>query len=614
MAEADAESRQTHGFRYSAFISYSHSDSAWAKWLHNRLETYVVPPSFRSQQVVNQKTGRLRPVFRDRDELPGAASLSNAIVGALSDSAFLVVVCSPRAAKSIYVNREVECFRSLGRPDNILAIIVDGEPGAQSKGNSEVECFPVAMLPTDEADSSHAEPLAADARAQGDGKKLAVLKVLAAILGTNLGELRKRDAIRQRRLLFQRLTVCCVIAAVLAGVYLLASDGGFDAPGSEAIRTLIDRHEMSVLRPVPAGAETKAAAVDARKRYIDILVKSRLDEGRFPWDTPGDETHADTWSTCQALAALSRSPEMPHSESQRLLESFRRMFDPAVLKHEDGVPTGWQQRRGSPSRGTVALWITTALAIAADRSDLFDESARNELKQFLATATHIAQQYHSTSGGGWNMFGGMHSQNPDNYTSALALQTLLHLERADLPWNNDSARRSELLKQTAAWLVSTYDAELPIPGWRRAPYDESRESFDGMTIQIYALLLDAEAQQAVKLPAHLVENALLHIERCAHRERTFLTTTAEFEASVVYEGEVRDEHEGVGFLWHPWALEGCVRLLERHQRSPLPPEHLTRVRRARGHLVLLAGSDDALRDERLFAIAEMLYGLASVQL
>jgi len=28
-------------FKYRAFISYSHSDEVWAKWLHKALETYV---------------------------------------------------------------------------------------------------------------------------------------------------------------------------------------------------------------------------------------------------------------------------------------------------------------------------------------------------------------------------------------------------------------------------------------------------------------------------------------------------------------------------------------------------------------------------------------------
>ena len=30
-------------FKYRAFISYSHSDERWARWLHKAFETYSVP-------------------------------------------------------------------------------------------------------------------------------------------------------------------------------------------------------------------------------------------------------------------------------------------------------------------------------------------------------------------------------------------------------------------------------------------------------------------------------------------------------------------------------------------------------------------------------------------
>jgi len=30
------------GFKYRAFISYSHRDTPWARWLHNALERYRI--------------------------------------------------------------------------------------------------------------------------------------------------------------------------------------------------------------------------------------------------------------------------------------------------------------------------------------------------------------------------------------------------------------------------------------------------------------------------------------------------------------------------------------------------------------------------------------------
>ncbi len=56
-------------FKYRAFISYSHSDEGWAKWLHRSLETYRVP-----KHLVGTETAfgpvpeRFAPVFRDRDQ------------------------------------------------------------------------------------------------------------------------------------------------------------------------------------------------------------------------------------------------------------------------------------------------------------------------------------------------------------------------------------------------------------------------------------------------------------------------------------------------------------------------------------------------------------------
>ena len=88
-------SDQTEIFRFSAFISYSHSDGARARWLHGASR------DLSGAGVLAQPAGResedraVGPVFRDREELPGAASLSQVIIGALTDSRFLIVVCSP---------------------------------------------------------------------------------------------------------------------------------------------------------------------------------------------------------------------------------------------------------------------------------------------------------------------------------------------------------------------------------------------------------------------------------------------------------------------------------------------------------------------------------------
>jgi hypothetical protein len=71
-------------YRYKAFISYAHADESWARWLHRSLETYRVPR--RLVQEAGLASDRLTPVFRDRDELSTAGSLSEAIQSALASA------------------------------------------------------------------------------------------------------------------------------------------------------------------------------------------------------------------------------------------------------------------------------------------------------------------------------------------------------------------------------------------------------------------------------------------------------------------------------------------------------------------------------------------------
>ena len=93
------------GFKYHAFISYSHADRAWGDWLHKALETYAIP-----SRLVGRTTSAgvvpksLAPVFRDRDELPSATDLNAKVAEALEQSANLIVICSPRSAASRWDN------------------------------------------------------------------------------------------------------------------------------------------------------------------------------------------------------------------------------------------------------------------------------------------------------------------------------------------------------------------------------------------------------------------------------------------------------------------------------------------------------------------------------
>lgn len=110
-------------FKYYVSISYKSEDAEWAIWFQHELEHYHLPSSFNGRDDIQQE---LRPVFRDLDEL-SAENLPKQIQQALKDSKNLIVICSPQAAKSEWVNEEVKTFILLERINNISPFIVEGK-------------------------------------------------------------------------------------------------------------------------------------------------------------------------------------------------------------------------------------------------------------------------------------------------------------------------------------------------------------------------------------------------------------------------------------------------------------------------------------------------------
>lgn len=223
--------------RYRAFISYSHRDKAWADWLHRALERYTVP-----RRLVGQTTSagvvprRLAPIFRDREELASATDLSRQVNEALARSANLVVICSPHAARSRWVNEEVLAFKRLGRGDRIFCLVVAGDPSvAAQEGDRGDACFAPALrhqvgedgMPTGQI----TEPVAADVRPGCDSRSTARLKLVAGMLGVGFDALKQREM--QRRV--RRATALAALALVAMAVTTTL-----------AVTALIARHEAVV--------------------------------------------------------------------------------------------------------------------------------------------------------------------------------------------------------------------------------------------------------------------------------------------------------------------------------------------------------------------------------
>lgn len=179
--------------RYKAFISYSHHDRKVAEWLHRALENYRAPPGLRTA-LGEASPSALRPIFRDRDELSAAADLSEAIRDALDHSDALIILCSPHAAASRWVDKEVAHFLSQSSADKVISVIAPDAP----EGVALLALAPPALRA---ALPEGVEPLAVDLRQDADGRRLAKLKIAARLLGVSLDRLVQRDARRRLRLM-----------------------------------------------------------------------------------------------------------------------------------------------------------------------------------------------------------------------------------------------------------------------------------------------------------------------------------------------------------------------------------------------------------------------------
>jgi tetratricopeptide (TPR) repeat protein len=260
-------------FKYRAFLSYSHRDRTWGEWLHRALENYRIDGDLVGRETpVGPVPKTLRPIFRDRDDFSASHSLTEQTLAALQASQFLIVICSPNAAKSHYVNEEVRRFKAMGRAERVIAIIVDGGPS-----DGEQEYFPPAVRFQVGADGAivheRDDPIAADARREGDGKQLALQKVVAASIGVPLDDLRKRDAIADNR----RIKWVTAAAAVFAALALVTGFLVFDHLRREARDEARDKLIAGLTAQLVGRAEAAPGRTQALGDAITATVKGAIE-------------------------------------------------------------------------------------------------------------------------------------------------------------------------------------------------------------------------------------------------------------------------------------------------------------------------------------------------
>ena len=258
---------------YDAFISYSHgdADNAAAAAVQRMLEEFRLPKAFGKKEPGGQKHPFQR-VFLDRGEMSSCADFQKELEEVLMKTPWLIVICSPRSAGSVWVSWEIETFLKHHQRSHILGIMIEGGPDS---------AFPAQLR---RQEGAHGEALAADARGRTAAqvrrrlRRDALLQIAAPMLHTTYDALKQRHRLyRLQRMAAAGLGVlCCAVAfSVYAVTQNLRLQRQYDATRAGQSRLLaLDAQERLqandaagairlALQGLPGDGETGPAVPEA---------------------------------------------------------------------------------------------------------------------------------------------------------------------------------------------------------------------------------------------------------------------------------------------------------------------------------------------------------------
>ncbi len=215
---------QGASFTYDAFLSYNRQDGAVAAGIQKGLHR------------IGRRMGQLNAlhVFRDTTDMAANPNLWGKVTDAMDRSRYLIVVLSPRAAASEWVNKEVAYWLEHRGPDQLLLVVAEGHLHYdEATGRFDPQRSDVALPVLTEPGVLAAEPSYVDVSADAPWDHNAptfrdkVTDLAAPIHGKSKYELASDDVREQRR--FRRLrryaiaalallTILAVVAATIAFV------------------------------------------------------------------------------------------------------------------------------------------------------------------------------------------------------------------------------------------------------------------------------------------------------------------------------------------------------------------------------------------------------------
>ena len=207
--------------KYDAFISYSHSaDGRIAPAIQAGLQQ-LARPWYRRRALW---------VFRDETGLAVSPGLWPAIRAAMDSAEYFILLASPAAAQSAWVNQEIQHWRTTKDIDRILPVLTEGDwswdADVKDFGQEASSAVPPALRGAFRDEPRHLDLRWARHEDQLDLRhsrfRAAIADLAAPIHGTNKEDLEGEDVRQFRR--FRRIRAAAI--AALTVFALLASDSG----------------------------------------------------------------------------------------------------------------------------------------------------------------------------------------------------------------------------------------------------------------------------------------------------------------------------------------------------------------------------------------------------
>ena len=270
---------------YDAFISYSHSaDGKLAPAVQNGLQRLARP----------WNSARALKIFRDDTGLSVNPHLWSSIQEALEHSRYFVLMASPDAARSEWVNREIESWLSEMPGDRILPVLTDGDL-VWDEARNDFDRAASTGVPPALFGRLTEEPRYLDLRWARDNTQLtirnarfrdAIADLAAPMHGVSKDELQSEDVRQYRRRIHLAraagaLVAILAIVAVVAAIFALQSASDPHAQTQVARSRQLAAGAISVLGTRPDTSLLLAAEAE-RVDDNDATARDAAARGRGP--------------------------------------------------------------------------------------------------------------------------------------------------------------------------------------------------------------------------------------------------------------------------------------------------------------------------------------------